>query len=211
MNRIDKKFRELEKKNQGALIAFVTAGDPSIRDTPKVVDALIKGGVDLLELGLPFSDPIADGPTIQKASQRSLENGMNTDKYFSLVKKLDEKSGIPKICMTYYNLVLQRGLEKFARDCADTGIDGLIVSDLPPEESENLHEACRKNNIHLIFLVAPTTTSDRLKKISKKSRGFIYVVSLFGVTGAREKLSSSIKPLLKKIKRTSKKVTRKKR
>lgn len=207
MNKIDITFRKLKQKKEGVLIGFVTAGDPSISDTHRIIDSLVTGEIDLLELGLPFSDPIADGFTIQKSSQRSLESGMNTDKYFSLVKELNkEYSNIPKVCLTYYNLVLQRGLEKFAKECYNSGIDGLIIPDLPIEESHTLLKECKKNNVHLIFLVTPITTDERLKKIIKKSQGFIYLVSLLGVTGVRNELSKSVKPMLRKIRAISRKI-----
>lgn len=201
--KIEEKFRELKKKKERALIGFVTAGDPTPKDTLDIVNAMIKGGVDIIELGLPFSDPIADGPTIQKAGERSLKAGMNPDLFFKLAEKIE---GIPKVCLTYYNLVLQRGLEEFARDCSSSGIDGLIVPDLPIEEAGPLLEACRKHDVNLIFLVAQTTTEERLQRILKDSTGFLYVVSLLGVTGAREKLSESVKPLLKRIKKLSDKI-----
>lgn len=198
--KLKEKFKELKKRNEGALIGFVTAGDPTPELTVDIVNSLIKGGIDIIELGLPFSDPIADGVVIQKASERSLKGGMNPDLYFEIAKKIE---GIPKVCLTYYNLVLQRGLENFVRDCLKSGIDGLIVPDLPIEEATPLLNACDKYDISLIFLVAPTTTEERLKKILQVSKGFLYVVSLLGVTGAREKLSDSVKPLLSRIRELS--------
>lgn len=204
MNKIEGKFSELRKKREGTLIGFVTLGDPAPTYSLEIVKSLLSGGVDIIELGLPFSDPIADGPTIQKASERSLTAGMNPDLYFQLVKKIDrEHREIPKICLTYYNLILQRGLGKFTKDCFNSGINGLIVPDLPVEESGPLLKECQRNGVDLIFLVAPTTTEERLKKILKVARGFIYVISVLGVTGARENLSAEIKPLLKKIKKIS--------
>ena len=198
--KLKEKFSELRKRDEGALIGFVTAGDPTPELTVDIVNSLIRGGIDIIELGLPFSDPIADGVIIQKASERSLSEGMNPDLYFEIAKKIE---GIPKVCLTYYNLVLQRGLENFVRDCLRSGIDGLIVPDLPIEEATPLLNACDKYNVNLIFLVAPTTTEERLKKILHVSKGFLYVVSLLGVTGAREKLSESVKPLLSRIRKSS--------
>jgi tryptophan synthase alpha chain len=197
---LEERFSELKGRGEGALIGFVTAGDPTPRDTVDIANAMIRGGVDIIELGLPFSDPIADGPTIQKAGERSLGKGMNSDLFFEIAKEI---GGIPKVCLTYYNLVLQRGLEKFARDCSEAGIGGLIVPDLPIEEATQLLNACRKYDVNLIFLVAPTTTEERLKKILEVSRGFLYVVSLLGVTGVREGFSETVKPLLKRIKEIS--------
>jgi len=201
--KLKEKFSELKKRKEGALIGFVTAGDPTLDDTIDIVNSLIEGGIDILELGLAFSDPIADGVVIQKASERSLKAGMNPDLFFEIAKKIE---GIPKVCLTYYNLVLQKGLEKFVRDCSESGIDGLIVPDLPIEEAMPLLKFCNKYDINLIFLVAPTTTGERLKKILRVSKGFLYVVSLLGVTGARKELSETVKPLLRKIKGISDKI-----
>ncbi|OYT55035.1 MAG: tryptophan synthase subunit alpha [Candidatus Altiarchaeales archaeon ex4484_2] len=199
--KIEEKFRELQEKGEGALIGFVTAGDPTPQDTVDIVDSLIEGGVDILELGLPFSDPIADGVVIQKASERSLKAGMNPDTYFRIAGEIT--SEIPKVCLTYYNLVLQRGLERFIVDCQNSGISGLIVPDLPIEEATPLLEACRKHDVDFIFLVAPTTMEDRLQKILGEASGFLYVVSVLGVTGAREGFSKAINPTLRRIKKLS--------
>ncbi len=196
--RLAEKFRELSGKHECALIGYVMAGDPSVEDTVKVASALLTGGVDIIELGLPFSDPIADGVAIQKAGERALSAGMNTDAYFATAKKI---SGAPKVCMTYYNLVLRRGCEKFAKDCVDADITGLIIPDLPVEEAEYLLAACRKHGVDLIFLAAPTTTENRMKNIAEASSGFIYVVSLMGVTGARATLSGNIGSTLQKTRR----------
>jgi len=197
--KIQDKFSELKKRNEGALIGYVMAGDPNPELAVEIANSLISGGVDILELGLPFSDPIADGPTIQKAGERALKAGMTPDIYFDIVKKI--KSEIPLVCMTYYNLVLQRGLDTFTQDCRDSGISGLIVPDLPIEESKPLLEECKNSDINLIFLAAPTTTEERMKKILNSAEGFLYVVSLLGVTGAREKLSSAISPTLEGIRK----------
>lgn len=201
--KLKEKFFELKKRKEGALIGFVTAGDPTPEDTIDIANSLIKGGIDILELGLAFSDPIADGVVIQKASERSLKGGMNPDLFFEIAKKID---GIPKVCLTYYNIVLQRGLEKFVQDCQSSEISGLIVPDLPIEEAMPLLNVCNRYDTNLIFLVAQTTTGERLKKILRVSKGFLYVVSLLGVTGVRGKLSESVKPLLRRIKQISDKI-----
>jgi len=198
--KIAEKFSELKKKKQGALIGFVTAGDPGPEDTMEIAEAMIRGGIDILELGLPFSDPIADGPVIQKAGERALGAGMNPEIFFEMAGKI---RGVPKAVLTYYNIVLQRGLDKFAADCAKAEIDGLVIPDLPIEEARPLLSACRKNKVCLIFLAAPTTTDQRLERILKESEGFLYVVSVAGVTGARNKLSAQVKPLIKRIKKIS--------
>jgi tryptophan synthase alpha chain len=197
--RIKDKFDSL--KGEGAFIPYICAGDPDFETSLETAGEIIKAGADVLELGLPFSDPIADGPTIQKASQRALEAGMNTDRYFEYTSKVHSVRDIPLVCMTYYNLVLQYGLERFTGKCVESGITGLIIPDLPVEEAGPLHSECRKKDIDLIYLVAETTTDERLDKILEKASGFIYIVSLLGTTGTREKLSETIKPLIKKLRK----------
>lgn len=194
--RLEEKFRELKERKEKALIGFVTAGYPTADDTPEIARAMVKGGVDILELGLPFSDPIADGVTIQRASERSLEAGMNTDVYFEVAAGI---KGVEKVCLTYYNLVLQRGLEDFIADCELAGIKGLVVPDLPVEESKPLLRICDGHETDLIFLIAPTTTEKRMARILDVASGFVYVVSLLGVTGAREHISDAIHPLIRRI------------
>ncbi|MDW7731729.1 MAG: tryptophan synthase subunit alpha [Methanolobus sp.] len=195
--RIADKFAELEKKKEKALIAYVCAGDPSAEATKEIVHALVKGGADIVELGLPFSDPVADGPTIQAASTRALEAGMNPDIYFEMAASI--KENVPLVCMTYYNLIYKRGTEKFARDCAKSGITGIIVPDLPAEESDELHEACKKNGVDLIFLITPVTTESRMKNTLEKTSGFVYIVSRLGVTGERVDVAGSTKNILGRI------------
>ncbi len=194
--RLEEKFKELKERKEKALIGFVTAGYPTADDTPEIARAMVKGGVDILELGLPFSDPIADGVTIQRASERSLEAGMNTDVYFEVAAGI---KGVEKVCLTYYNLVLQRGLEDFIADCESAGIKGLVVPDLPVEESKPLLRICDGHETDLIFLIAPTTTEKRMARILDVASGFVYVVSLLGVTGAREHISDAIHPLIRRI------------
>ncbi len=194
--RLEEKFEELRKRKERALIGFVTAGYPTAEDTLEIARAMVKGGVDILELGLPFSDPIADGVTIQRASERSLEAGMNSDVYFEVAAGI---KGVEKVCLTYYNLVLQRGLEDFIADCESAGIKGLVVPDLPVEESKPLLRICDRHETDLIFLIAPTTTEKRMARILDVASGFVYVVSLLGVTGAREQISDAIHPLIRRI------------
>lgn len=193
--RISGTFSDLKKQKKGALIAYVCAGDG---DTPSIVNALVRGGADIVELGLPFSDPVADGPTIQASIQRALDAGMNPDMYFDMVANLDVD--VPLVVMTYYNLIFKRGLERFVRDCSDSGITGMIVPDLPPEESEELAGYCKKHGVDLIFLVAPTTRGDRLENILKRGTGFLYLVSRLGVTGARADVALSTKEVLDRVK-----------
>lgn len=182
MIKIKEKFAELRQRGEKALIAYISCGDPSADETVKIADELIDAGVDILELGLPFSDPIADGPTIQAASQRALSKGMNTDRYFKTVARIE---GVPKVCMTYYNLIFQYGLERFCKRCYESGITGLIVPDLPLEEAGDLRKACRSIGIDLILIASPQNGKERIKKIAKKSAGFVYIQSTLGVTGAR--------------------------
>lgn len=196
--KLSSKFNELKTKNEAALLSYVCAGDPDIESTPAIVDALIKGGADIIELGLPYSDPVADGPTIQEASERALNAGMNPDRYFELVGSLDVD--VPLVCMTYYNLVFQRGLDRFTEDCVNSGISGLIIPDLPAEESEELAEACSNKEIDLIFLISPVTTDDRIKMILEKCSGFVYIISRLGVTGARSDVTDATAQILSRVK-----------
>ncbi|NQE46029.1 Tryptophan synthase alpha chain [ANME-1 cluster archaeon GoMg2] len=195
---LEETFKKLNIRNEKALIGFVTAGYPTADATSEIADALIRGGVDILELGLPFSDPIADGVTIQRASEISLRAGMNTDIYFDVAAGI---KGVDKVCLTYYNLVLQRGLEQFVSDCEASGISGMVLPDLPVEESKPLLKICEDYETDLIFIIAPTTTAKRMAKILDAAAGFIYVVSLLGVTGARDTVSDAIQPLIETIKR----------
>ena len=202
--KISEKFTKLKDNQEKALIIYLSLGDPNIEDSTKAVQRCIDAGADIIELGLPFSDPIADGGTIQRASQRSLSSGMNTDSYFESARKIHEKNPqVPLVCMTYYNLPFHFGLSKFAENCAQSGITGIIIPDLPVEESEPFHLECKKHGVDLIFLVAPTTTEDRMDKILSVCSGFVYVVSLAGVTGARggvESMSKNLEELLRIVK-----------
>jgi tryptophan synthase alpha chain len=198
--RIAEKFQELKAKKEKALIAYVCAGDPSANETRKYVHALVKGGADIVELGLPFSDPVADGPTIQAASDRALEAGMNPDMYFELAASIKEQ--VPLVCMTYYNLIFRRGVEKFVKDCATSGITGIIVPDLPIEEADDILKACKTHGVDMIFMVTPVTDKNRMQKIFSKGSGFIYIVSRLGVTGARADVSKSTKDILDKVNTT---------
>jgi len=196
--RIDEKFRQLKVRKEGALIAYICAGDPTPAATKEYVTALVRGGVDIIELGLPFSDPVADGPTIQAGIQRALEGGMTPDIFFRMIASL--KLHIPLVVMTYYNLIFKRGLARFAKDCAASGISGIIVPDLPPEESDELLKACKENDIDLIYLVAPTTTQERMDRILAEGTGFIYLVARLGVTGVRSDVAGSTGELIKRVK-----------
>jgi tryptophan synthase alpha chain len=207
MNRIDEKFRELRKSNRKAFIAYITAGDPDMSTSGRIARALSENGADIIELGIPFSDPLADGPTIQKAVERSLKAGCNVKKTFDLVRSLRKVIDTPLVFMTYYNIVNTYGLAKFSREAKKAGADGIIVPDLPMEESAPLAEASAKEGFHLIMLTSPTTSMARFRKIAAISKGFIYHVSLTGVTGARSSLAGGLEKDLKKLaKATSKPV-----
>jgi tryptophan synthase alpha chain len=192
VNRIDKTFKVLRSKGRKAFIAYITAGDPDIKSTADIVVALEKSGVDIIELGIPFSDPIADGPTIQAASFRALQKGSSLAKVFAMVAKLRKQTQIPIAFMTYYNPVLKYGLDGFFKSCRKAGVDGVIIPDLPTEESKDILRLGRNAGVRTIFLVAPTSTRDRIAQIVKRSSGFIYYVSTTGVTGARKKLPDDI-------------------
>lgn len=190
-SKLEKTFLELQEKGEGALIGYLTLGDPSVEVSEKLVEALCEN-VDILELGVPFSDPVADGPTIQAAIDRALKAGMNTDLAFEIVDRLRRKGiATPFVFMTYYNIVLQYGEKRFIRKCSEVGVEGLLISDLPLEEAERVLRYCDKYGVDFIFLIAPTTTEERLRKILKRARGFLYLVSLLGTTGAREKLQEA--------------------
>ncbi len=184
-------------KEAPLLIVYICAGDPTPEATVRLVRSLAEAGADIIELGLPHSDPIADGPTIQAAAQRAIAAGMNTDVYFQVAAEADVS--IPKVFMGYYNMIYARGLDRFARDCASSGINGLIVPDLPPEEAGPLKEACKKVGVDLIFLVAPNTPPERLKMIELETTGFLYLVARTGVTGAQSDVLQSTRDLIARV------------
>lgn len=199
--RIKEKFKTLKKKGEKALITFITAGDPDLETTERLVLEMEKRGADLIELGLPFSDPLADGPVIQKSSQRSLEKGTRTPQLFELIKRLREKTDIPLVILTYYNPVFSYGQEIFVKGAALAGADGLVIPDLPLEESQELRKITRENELDLIYLLAPTSSEQRIKNTARVAQGFIYCVSLTGVTGVREEFSASAENLIKDIRK----------
>lgn len=196
MSRIAQTFTDLRLKGQKALIPYFCCGDPSLEFTEQLVLKLAECGADLVELGVPFSDPAADGPTIQKASQRALAGGITLEKVLQLAARLRSRTEIPLILMSYYNPIYRFGLERFVSRAKEAGIDGLIVPDLPPEETGILQESTDPAEIDLILLAAPTSTAERMKRIAALARGFIYCVSVTGVTGSREKLASGLEAFL---------------
>ncbi len=202
MSRIDAKFKELHRQGRGALIAFITAGDPSPKLTPEIATVLAKHA-DILELGIPFSDPIADGPTIQAADDRALSAGTTPETVFKMIREIRKRSDIPIVVLSYYNIVLNPGVENFMKKLETAGGDGIIIPDLPLEESKEALRAAKKHDIDLILLATPTTTPERLRKICRASSGFLYLVSVLGVTGARSELSKEVKDLVKKARAAS--------
>lgn len=196
MNRVEEKFSSLREKREKAFVVFLTAGFPDPSLTPPLVLELEKRGVDLVELGVPFSDPLADGPIIQESSQKALQKGVTLKEVLRVVKEIREKSEIPLILMGYYNPILRMGVKKFIREAKKAGVDGFIVADLPPEDASFLLKEAKKKDLVLIFLLTPVTPPSRVKLICSLSRGFIYCVSYTGVTGAEKKPEEALKDLI---------------
>ena len=202
MSRIKEKFTELERKNQKALISYIMVGFPNEKATISTVRGLIKGGVDIIELGFPFSDPLADGPVIQNASTISLQKGTKITKFFNIVKKIRKETDIPLVLMTYTNILYHYGYAKFIRDAKKVGIDGFILPDMSIEESdEYLHAA--KNNGDTIFLISPNTSQKRIQKIIKATTGFLYLVAVFGTTGIKTGVKTYTLKAIKDTKKQS--------
>jgi len=199
MSDITKVFQKLKAQGDGALIGYVTGGDPTPELTPRIAEALFRGGVDILELGVPFSDPIADGPTIQAASVRALQAGTTPQMVLGIAGEIKKKHGVPVVILTYYNPVFRMGVERFFRLAKSFGVDGVVVPDLPVEEAEAYREAARSCGVDTIFLAAPSTSDERLRKIIACTSGFLYVVSHFGVTGAREALDDLTVKLIRRF------------
>lgn len=205
MNLIEQKFQALKRQGEKAFIAFITAGYPDLNTTYKLVLELARVGVDIIELGVPFSDPMADGPIIQEASQAALKKGVNLYGILNLVKAVKKDIDVPICLMTYYNPVFCFGEERFARKAVACGADGIIIPDLPPDEGTSFIRAASKSGLDTIFFVSPTSTHERIKFVSRVSRGFIYYVSLTGVTGPRQNLPRDLISNLKAIKKLSNK------
>ncbi len=194
MGRIAATFKELKKKNDKALVTFITAGDPDLATTAEMIPELERAGADIIELGIPFSDPMADGATIQLSSERALASGTTLPGILDMVSCLRQTSQIPIVLMGYYNPVLSYGVERFVTDAVTAGIDGIILVDLPPEEAdaEGFYAIAREKGLDVIFLLAPTSDAQRIERVTRKGRGFIYYVSVTGVTGARKDVSASL-------------------
>jgi len=205
VSRIDDTFQRLRADGKMAFIAYICAGDPSLDATPKIVEALENAGADIVELGVPFSDPIADGPTIQAATQRALARGATVRAILALVKEIRERSDLPIALMGYYNPIFRYGQERFVADAARAGVDGLIVPDLSPEEAGPLIEAARARDVSTVFFIAPTSTPSRVRLADECSTGFIYCTSVTGITGARKALPPELRQSLAALRKATKK------
>jgi len=199
MNTIKQVFQKNRAKGNGCLIGYITAGDPTPDVTPKIADALIRGGVDILELGLPFSDPIADGPTIQASSLRALNAGTTPMKVLEITAEIKAAHDVPVVVMTYYNPVFHLGLDKFLGSAKEHLVDGFIMPDLPVEEAADYKKTADAKGLDTIFLAAPSTSNERLTKIVSASSGFLYLVSRFGVTGAKSAVENSTVKLIERV------------
>ena len=200
MNRIDAFFNDSRRQGRKALIAYLTVGYPTAKATLEIAQALVDGGCDMIELGIPFSDPLADGATIQRASQRALESGITPRKCLDVAAELRKQVNIPILFMGYYNPILHYGQEKFCAASHKAGIDGFIIPDLPPDEGGEAEAVMQKHGLDLVYLVAPTSDTDkRLKFIADRAHGFIYVVSLKGVTGARAAVSNDLDEFISRV------------
>ncbi len=200
MSRIDERFAELRAEGRKPLILFIEAGDPDLATTKALLPALEAAGADLIELGVPFSDPLADGPTIQLAALRALKSGTTVKKILEMVEEVRPQVGVPLILMSSYNPIFVFGEEAFVKSAVGVGVDGLIVPDLPPEEADSLVALTEREGLDLIFLLAPSSTDDRIALVAKRSRGFIYYISLMGITGARKELADTISEHVGRIK-----------
>lgn len=198
---IDETFRNLRERGEKAFIPFITAGDPDLGTTIRLVPELARAGCDIVELGVPFSDPVADGPTIQRSSERALRHGCRLADVLQAVGEIRKRTDVPIVLFSYYNPLYQYGIENLARDAAAAGIDGVLATDLTPEESTVYREALNARGLDTVFLAAPTSTGKRLATIAACTRGFVYLVSRTGVTGARERLSDSVGPTLGQLRR----------
>ncbi|MBA2705292.1 MAG: tryptophan synthase subunit alpha [Blastocatellia bacterium] len=199
MRRIEETFFRLKKEGRGGLIPFITAGDPNLDVTRQLIVEFAQGGASIIELGVPFSDPMADGPVIQRSSERALRNAVGIEEILQIVSEAREHTDVPIVLFSYYNPLLQFGLERLAQEAAGVGVDGVLVTDLAPEEAENFQNALSAQELDMIYLVAPTSTEDRLQMIARRASGFIYAVSRTGVTGTREESSKAAATLVARV------------
>ena len=203
MSRIETRFGELKKSGESALIPFVTAGDPNLATTLKILQAIEANGADCIELGIPFSDPTADGPTIQRSSERGLKNGLSLPRIFQLVRQFRRTSEVPIVLFGYFNPIFHYGLENFCLAAGRAGADGILCVDLPPEESAELKRWTDAEGLDLIFLLSPTSGVDRLRLVARQAQGFIYYVSVTGVTGARQALDDQLRSQVARVRRAT--------
>jgi tryptophan synthase alpha chain len=199
--RIDRRFEELSRAGEMGLVAYLTAGDPTLEASEKILLAAAEAGADVIELGVPFSDPVADGPTIQRASERALRSGTTLAGVLALVRRLRAKTEVPMILFSYFNPILQMGLEKFAAAAAEAGADGALATDLIPEEAAEYSAAMHAAGLDTIFLGAPTSTDERLKRIAACSSGFLYLISRTGVTGTRDALPEELPAFVRRARK----------
>jgi tryptophan synthase alpha chain len=197
--RIADKFQDLKARGSKAFIPFIMAGDPDLETTVRVVPELERAGSHIVELGIPFSDPIADGPTIQRAGARALRHQYGMSDHLRAIEAIRRETGVPLLLFSYFNPIYQYGLESLARDARAAGVDGLLITDMTPEESGQYRECMEKHELDCVFLVAPTSGMERIGRIAECSRGFIYVVSRAGITGAREQLPATILPTVERV------------
>jgi tryptophan synthase alpha chain len=196
VSRLEKVFANNARK---ALVVYVTMGYPDVKSTPEIVMALIESGCDIIELGIPFSDPLADGPTIQHSSFAALQGGITPEICLEVAESIRQQTEVPLVFMGYFNPVLHYGLEAFCSQCARIGVDGLIIPDLPPEEGTELEKLTGKHGLDLIYLLAPTSDDERIEMVVEKSRGFVYLVSIIGVTGSRTELPEDLENLVARV------------
>jgi tryptophan synthase alpha chain len=204
MSRLSQAFQRAKVENRAAFVAYLCAGDPDFETSLAACRALIDSGIDILELGVPFSDPLADGLTNQLAAQRALESGMTGGDVFKLVRRIREFSQVPIVFYTYYNLVFARGVEEYIAAAKSAGVDALLTLDMPPEEADEIASACRKHALDTVFIVAPTTPDARIPRITAAATGFIYYVSREGVTGVRDQIATNIPEAVARIRQHTK-------
>jgi len=203
LGRIEAAFSKLKREGEKGFIPFITAGDPDLDTTVELLVELANSGASVIELGVPFSDPMADGPVIQRASERALRHGFGLSEIFETTARARTKIETPLVLFSYFNPLLQYGIDRLARDARQAGIDGILVTDLTPEESQEFAAALKLDDLDMIFLVAPTSTDERLRMITEHASGFVYAVSRAGVTGAREKVSREAESLVTRVRRFS--------
>ncbi|MFQ5330198.1 MAG: tryptophan synthase subunit alpha [Thermodesulfobacteriota bacterium] len=199
MGRIEATFERLRGRGEKALITFITAGDPDLETTGELIIEFERRGADIIELGIPFSDPMADGPTIQAASERALKGGTHIGNILALIRKVRKVSEIPIILFGYYNPIFAYGIDRFARDAKRAGADGVLVVDLPPEEADELKVAADRERLDLVYLLTPTSDKNRMRLVARRASGFIYYISVAGVTGARKVVAKSIRGAVKSV------------